>query len=128
MDPVLFLFMIMAFSETLAFEWKDMGLNIMLLRMWTNSPRDFGSLKGQLPKTFSEGVVLELFKILYVDDGAFLFEYQEQLTLGAQLIFGHFNVFGMDMHIRRGGESSNTEFVFFPPLGLFKKKHIFPAS
>ena len=45
MAPVLFLFIIMAFSETLAIEWKDMGLNMMLLRTRTNSPRDSGSLK-----------------------------------------------------------------------------------
>ena len=53
MDPVIFLFMIMKFTETLAIKWKDMGLNIMLLHTRTNSPRDLVSLKGQLPKTFS---------------------------------------------------------------------------
>ena len=45
---VLFLFMIMLFVETLAIKWKYMGLNMMLLRIRTSSPRDSGSLKGKL--------------------------------------------------------------------------------
>ena len=128
MAPVLFLFMIMAFAETLAIEWKDMGLNMLLLRTRTNSPRDSGSLNCQLLKTFSEGVLLDLFNVLYVDYGAFTFEDRKQLTLGAQLIFDHFKIFGLEMHIERGGKLSKTECVFFPTLGFFKKKHILPAS
>ena len=85
---------------------------MLLLRTRTNSPHDSGSLKGQLTKNFSEGVLLELFNVLYVGDGDFPFEDQEQLTLGAQLIFDHFKIFGLEMHIRRGGKSSKTERVF----------------
>ena len=101
--PVLFLFIIVAFLYTLTIELKGMGLNMMLLRTQTNSPRYFGSLKEQLPNTFSEGVFLELSNVLYVDDGAFPFKYREQITLGAQLIFDHFKLFGLEMHISRGG-------------------------
>ena len=74
MSPAIFLFMIIAFAETLAIECKYMGLNMLLLRTRTNSPRDPRSLKGKLPKNFSEGVIIELFKVLYVDDGVFPFE------------------------------------------------------
>ena len=74
MAPVLYMFIIVVFAETLAIEWKYMGLNMLLLRTRKNSPRDSGRLKGQLPKTFSEGVLLELFNVLNVDDGAFPFE------------------------------------------------------
>ena len=95
--------MIMAFVETLVIEGKDMGLNMLLLRTQTNSPRDSGSLQEQLPKTFSEGGLLELFNVLYVDDGAFPFEDREKLTFGAQLIFDHSKIFGLEMHIGRGG-------------------------
>ena len=65
--------MIMVFAETLTIECKYMGLNMLLLRTRTNSPCDSGSLKGQLPKTFLEGFLLELFSVLYVDNGAFTF-------------------------------------------------------
>ena len=66
--------------------------------------------------------------MLYVDDGAFPFEDREQLMLGAQLIFDHFKIFGLEMHIGRGGKSSKTECVFIPPPGFFQKKHILPES
>ena len=66
--------------------------------------------------------------MLYVDDGTFPFEDWEQLTLGAQLIFDHLNIFGLEMHIWQGEKFSKTECVFFPPPGLFKKKNILPAS
>ena len=128
MAPVLFLFVIMAFAETLRIEWKDMGQNMLLLLTRTKLPRESGSLKGHLTKTFSEGHLLELFNVLYGDDGAFTFEDQKQLTLGAQLIFDHFKIFGLEMHIGRGEKASKTECVFFPPPGFFKNKHILPAS
>ena len=127
MAPVLFLFMIMAFAETLAIEWKDMGLNMLLLRTRKNSPRDSGSRKGKLPKTLSEGVLLELFNVIYVNDDDFAFEDRKQLTLGAQLIFDHFKIFGLEMHIGRGGKSSKTECVFFPQPGFFDKNQILHA-
>ena len=66
--------------------------------------------------------------MLYVDDGAFPFEDREQLMLGAQLIFDHFKIFGLEMHIGRGGKSSKTECVLFPPTGFFKENQILPAS
>ena len=104
-----------------------MGINMLLLHTRTNSPRDSGSLKGQLPKNFSEGVLLEMFNVLYVDNGAFPFEDWKKLKLGAQLIFDRFKIFGLEMHIGQGGGSSKTECVFFPQPGLFKKEHILPA-
>ena len=128
MSPVLFFIVIMMFAETLAIEWKYMGLNMLLLRMQTNSPRDSRSLKGKLPKKFSKVVLLELFNVLYVDDGDFPFEDQEQLTLGAQLVFYHFITFGLEMYIRRGRKLSKTECVFFHTPGFFKKKQILPTS
>ena len=85
-----------------------MGLNMLFLCTRKNSPRRSGSLKGQLPKIFSEGVLLELLNVLYVDDGAFTSEYRKQLTLVAQLIFDHFKRFGLEMHIGRVGKSSET--------------------
>ena len=47
--PVIFLFMIMEFEETLAIECKYMGIKMMLLRTRKNLPSDSGILKSQLP-------------------------------------------------------------------------------
>ena len=43
------------------------------------------------------------------------------------MIYDHFKLFGIEMHIGRGAKPSKTECVFFPPLGFFKCKQILPA-
>ena len=96
-----------------------MGLKMISFNTRTNSPCDRGSLTGQAPKTFQEGTSLELFSVLYVDDGAFPFENREQMTKGVHLISDHFKRFGPEMHIGRGKKMSKTECVFFPPPDFF---------
>ena len=60
--------------------------------------------------------------MLYVDDGAFLFDDQEQLTLGAKLIFDHFKIIGMDMHIGRGGEIVQDIMRVLSSAGVLQKE------
>ena len=95
MAPVLFLFMVVVFAETLAIFWRQMGFKMISFNTRTNSPFDRGSLTAQAPKTFQEGTLLELFSVLYVDDRAFPFEDREKLTEGVQLISDHFKLFGL---------------------------------
>ena len=90
MAPVLFLFMIMAFVETLNISWKQLGHKMITFNTRTKSPRDRGGLTGHAPKIFSETTLLKLFNVLYVDNGAFPFEERYQLTKGVQLIYDHF--------------------------------------
>ena len=71
-----------------------------------NSPRDKGSLNGHNKNTFSKDTLLELFSILYVDDGATPFGNRSQLEHGAELIYSHFTKFGLEMHIGREGKPS----------------------
>ena len=52
----------------------------------THSPRDKGRLNRNKNKTFSTGTLLELFRVLYVDDGAFHFGIIAQLEQGVELI------------------------------------------
>ena len=75
-------------------------------------------------KKFSQGNLLTLFCVLYVDDGAFPFENRLQLELGLSLIHNHFTMFGLEMHIGSGNKSSKTECIFFPPPGFFRQKEI----
>ena len=113
MAPVLFLFMIMEFAEKIEISWKQLGHKMITFITRTKSPRDRGSLTGHVPKTFSKGTLLELFKVLYVDYGALPFEDWDQLTKGVQSIYDHFKRFGLEMHIGRGAKPSKTECVFF---------------
>ena len=74
MEPVLFLFMVMAFAETLEIEWIKADLKMINLRQHTHSPRDVGKLTGNKKNNFEQGSLLVLFCVLYVDDSAFTFE------------------------------------------------------
>ena len=97
---------------------------MITLQQRSHSPQDIGKLTGHKVNTFSQGNLLTLFCVLYVDDYAFPFEDRLQLKLGLSLIHNHFFKFGIDMHIGRGNKASKTECIFFPPPGFFHQKKI----
>ena len=123
MAPVLFLFMVMAFAETLEKDWTKSGLSMIKLQQRSHSPQDTGKLTRHKVKTFSQGNLLTLFCVVYVDDGAFPVENRLQLELGLSLIHNHFIKFGLEMQIGRGNKASKTECIFFPPPGFFTKRN-----
>ena len=108
MEPVLFLFMVMAFAETLEKEWVKAGLQMVTFRQHTHSPCDVGRLTGHKKKAFKQGTRIALFCVLYVDYGAFPFEDRNQLTHRLSLIYSHFTRFGIEMHVGRGKKASKT--------------------
>ena len=74
---------------------------MITLQQRSHSPQDIGKLTGHKVNTFSQGNLLTLFCVLYVDDGALPFKDRLQLKLGLSLIHNHFFKFGLDMHIGR---------------------------
>ena len=79
--PVLFLFIVMAFADTLEKEWMINGLTNAEFSRDNNSPLSDGQLISHQPQSFSREVLFELFCMLYVDDGPFVFESRHQLKL-----------------------------------------------
>ena len=73
MAPVLFLFIIMGFAETLEKEWIRNGLHMLQFRRHDNSSRSSGRNISHPRRIFSEGTFFEIFCMLYVDNGAFTF-------------------------------------------------------
>ena len=69
------------------------------VRQHTHSPCDVDKLTGHKKNNLEQGTLLALFCVLYVDDRAFTFQYQDQLTRGLNLIYKHFARFGLEMHI-----------------------------
>jgi len=135
MAPVLFLFLMNAFAESLEKIWELKGLErVTVVRA---SDEDFengiGIVRGHTPKQYqsSKLVILSIFQCLFVDDGAFPFNSREQLALGCEVIYDHFARFGLEMHIGRtvnGKETaSKTECVFFPRPSFFSKTKNAPA-
>ena len=99
----------MEFAEIFDISWKQLGHKMTTFNTRTESPRDRGSLTRQALKTFSEGTLLEIFNVLYVEDGDFPFEDQDQLAKWVQIMYDHFEQFGLEMYIGKGAKLSKTE-------------------
>ena len=97
-------------------------MKMIMLQQCSHSPQDIGKLKEHKAKELSQGNLLTLFCVLYVDDGAFPFEERLQLELGLSLIHNNFVKFGLEMHIGRGNKASKTKCIFFPPPVFFSTK------
>ena len=121
MAPVLFLFLVMAFAETLEKEWDKAKLTKPRFSRHDVSPHTSAQLTAHsLSKPNSPSITrFHLFCMLYVDDGAFTFVSRRELERGAKLIFQQFQKFGLEMHIGRGSKSSKTECIYFPEPGRF---------
>ena len=74
MAPILFLFLITGFAETLEKEWLKNGLHKLQFRIHDNSPQSEVRLTSHPKEYLSEGTLSSLFCMLYVDDGAFAFQ------------------------------------------------------
>ena len=61
-------------------------MEMITFRQRTHSPQDKGSLNWHKKNTLFTGTLLELFRVLYVDDGAFHFGKIAQLEQGVELI------------------------------------------
>ena len=71
---VTFLFLMMVFSETLKDECTALGLSKSQFSRKDNSPRSTGQLLIHRPGTFLSGMLFDLFCMLYVDGGAFIYK------------------------------------------------------
>ena len=123
MAPVLFLFLMTAFAETLEVVWRENDINVVTVQ--SMSETDFesgkGAIKSHTPAQYMSPSLTaqEIFQCLYVDDGAFIFGSRDDLARGLNLVYEHFARFGLEMHIGRGDSASKTECVFFPPPLFF---------
>ena len=112
MAPVIFLFLMMAFAKTLEDEWTALGISKAQFVRKYNSPRSTGQLVSHQPGTFSSGILFNLFYMIYVDDGVFVFESKTDIEKGITLLSDHFARFVLEMHIRTGDNHQrlNTHF------------------
>ena len=122
MAPVLFLFLMSAFAETLEIEWKAAGIDVCTVRSIVGRKLALGEgkIRGHLPKEYMSRTLtaVEIFQCLYVDDGAFIFSSRANMTRGLALVHKHFGRLGLEMHIGRNDAPSKTECIFFPPPGF----------
>ena len=117
MAPVLFLFLMTAFAETLELIWRDRDILILSVMTAADEHLAEGKICSHTPAMFRSKKLTAygILQCLYVDDGAFPFGTREDLQQGMELVYHHFARFGLEMHIGRGALESKTECVFFPP-------------
>ena len=122
MAPVLFLFLMTAFAQTLELEWKKSGIPILSVMTAGDEHLADGKICSHTSKMAKSKklIAYEILQCLYVDDGAFPFGTREDMQRGMELIYHHFARFGLEMHIGRGTSESKTECVFFPPPQFFQ--------
>jgi hypothetical protein len=88
MAPVLFLFLMSAFAETLKIEWKNAGISICTMQsvIGTELANGGGKLQGHLPKDYHSRslTAVKILQCLYVDDGAFIFTTHTDLKKGLE--------------------------------------------
>ena len=91
MAPVLFLFLMSAFAETLEAEWKRARIGVCTVRSFVGSSLTSGKgkLRGHLPKEYlsRDLTAVEIFQCLYVDDGAFIINSRADMTRGLALLY-----------------------------------------
>jgi hypothetical protein len=120
MAPVLFLFLVSAFAETLEAEWKQAGIEVCTVRSFVGPSLTSGKgkLQGHLPKEYlaRDLTVVEILQYLYVDDGAFIFKTRADMTRGLALLHRHFGQLGLEMHISRGDYPPKQNVSSFPLL------------
>ena len=104
MVPVLFLFLMKAFTQILELEWMKM-----------DDSRQRTPCRWENLQPHSKNVKIKNSQCLYVDDGAFPFGTREDLQCGMELIHHHFARFGLEMQIGCGTLESKTECVPPPP-------------
>ena len=122
MAPVLFLFLMTAFAETLETVWQEQAIPTLKVITASDDNMINGKICSHTPAMFTLKTLTayEILQCLYVNDGAFPFSSREDLKRGMELIFHHFARFGLEMLIGRGLSPSKTECVFFPPPQFFQ--------
>ena len=94
MAPVLFLFLMSGFAETLESEWKNANIGVCRVRSVVSSKLAAGKgrIRGHLPKEYLSPhlTAVEIFQCLYVDDGAFIFSSRKDMARGLALIHKQF--------------------------------------
>ena len=108
MDPVLFLFLMMAFYKILEDEGTDLGIIKAQFYCKGKSQRSTRQLASHQPDTFTSGTLFDIFCILYLDNCVLVFKYKTDIERGITLLSDHFDSFGLEIHIGTGKNIPKT--------------------
>jgi hypothetical protein len=112
MSPVLFLFVMQAFLETLHFKSQPIQFSYFP----ENKNKNLHTCKGRLlsQNTKAKGSPFSFNSSFYVDDSFFCFQRRDELHQATIDLNNHFNRFRLTMHIGSDTTKSKSEAMFFP--------------
>ena len=108
--PIIFNIFFESAISTLTHAWQENKINSPSFHWFLNNLHS-----RLLQQRKVKGQTFQMWKSLYVDDGAFLFENRKELKKGANVIFSHLKRFGLTMHVGTDGTfwDSKTKAVHF---------------
>lgn len=112
LSPVIFLLIMTAFSETLETNWTAAG--IPKTQFHRANLSNTALLGAQLTGHSTKGALrsspsFDVFHILYLDDGSFLFATRDDMIRGLDIINNTFTQLGLEMHVGSNDKKSKTE-------------------
>ncbi|KAL7507621.1 hypothetical protein ACHAXN_005486, partial [Cyclotella atomus] len=99
LSPVLFLFVMSAVVKSLNEEIENTNIEKVVCHKVEEDNITNGILIGQTPSKFSSGTTFNILEILYIDDGAFIFNSRRDLIQGLNIIIKQFAKFGLLVHV-----------------------------
>ena len=123
MALLLSLFLMMAFSDTLEYKWAALGISKYQFAHKYNSPIWTGQLVSHQPGNFSSGMILDLFCMLHVDHGAFVFVSRNDIKKVSPSF--PISSLGSDLKCTSAQKkTSKNECVFSPLPGFFNTQKL----
>ena len=107
--PLLFIFMMLIIAELLQRQWSELGLEM--------ASYDYDSNNDQLLRhrhNLGCMSLLEVFILLYTDDGACPFASHLDMISGTNAAYNTLKRLGLLMHVGTAEKESKTEATFFP--------------
>jgi hypothetical protein len=130
MSPVLFLYVMQAFLETLQIKSQPVQFSYFPENKNGNLHTSKGRLLSQ--NTKAKGLSFDFNSSFYVDDSFFCFQTRHELHQATEDLNAHFARFGLIMHIGSDTSKSKSEAMFFPSslkqAKLEVMDHIFPED
>jgi hypothetical protein len=112
MSPILFLFVIQAFLETLKIDTQPIRFSYFPENKNGNHKTCKGRLLSQNPS--AKGTSFDFQTSFFVDDSFFLFHDCQELQKAIAKLDSHFARFGLIMHLGNGNKKSKSRCMYFP--------------
>ena len=120
LSPVIFLFVMTAFSEILDKKWITAGLPRVEAEHTPLNKLSTGQLTGHIKPLTKTGTTTYVTHTLFLDDSCFPFNTREDAAVGTKLVKETFASLGLEMHCgTKETDKSKTEILWVPAPSFY---------